>query len=94
MKDLPCKKKKNPLDVGTIPRETGAYRIFCKHPAQPHNLYDPTEEVEKALDTGFDFLGSHFLALWPSVSCFIKWTNNTLVFSEGQAGNDLKSSSL
>lgn len=34
--------QKNPLDVGAIFRETAAYRPFHKHPAQPHNLHDPT----------------------------------------------------
>lgn len=28
----------NPLDAEAISRETAAYRLFCKHPTQPHTL--------------------------------------------------------
>lgn len=55
----------NPLNVGAISRETAAagYRLFCKHPTQPHNLYDPTEGWERKTWT----LGLIFWAptFWP-----------------------------
>lgn len=58
----------NLLDLGAISRETAAYRLFCKHPTQPHSLNGPTMggggwRVEKALDMRFHFFGSQFLDL-------------------------------